>query len=102
MGKGFVYATGLCWSIEPLCAAQLFAKAALEKIKYMESLFHSFIPQIFIEHLLSVRLYTGGATAEKEAYRVCFHMEFVNWPIYWDLQIVILGSQIQFVKDVIG
>lgn len=44
----------------------------------MESLFHSFIPQIFIEHLLSVRLYTGGATAEKEAYRVCFHMEFVN------------------------
>lgn len=31
----------------------------------METLFHSFIPQIFIEHLLSVTLYTGGTTAEK-------------------------------------
>lgn len=78
------------------------AKAALEKIKYMESLFYSLIPQIFIEHLLNVRLYAGGRTAEKKAYRVSFHMEFVNWPIYWKLQIFILGSQIQFVKDVIG
>lgn len=59
---------------------------------------HLFL-QIFIEHLLSVRLtaktgwYNSKKKKKKIANRVPFHLKFVNLPIFWRLQILALLTE---------
>lgn len=43
---------------------------------------------MFIEHLLQdTLLKAGDTTVKKTAYRVRFHMEFVNWSMYYRLKL---------------